>query len=79
MDNMLGEIVLLDVMGNSDACQSKIDNIAYHTGLPILESKYIGLDGLKNVLLDAVQQNQRKRAAKIKDMKIESFERKVKP
>jgi hypothetical protein len=44
-----------------------------------LESKYIGLDGLKNVLLDAVQQNQRKRAAKIKDMKIESFERKVKP
>jgi hypothetical protein len=44
---MLGEIVLLDVMGNSDACQSKIDNIAYHTGLPIWKANILALTALK--------------------------------
>ena len=59
MFSMLDGIVLLDAMGDLDAYQSKIDEIADHTGLPILERNNIGLEGLKNVLLDALDRNQR--------------------
>ncbi len=58
--SMLDGIVLLDDMGNLDEYQSKIDNIAEHTGLPILERKDIGLEGLKTVLIEALDRNQQK-------------------
>ena len=63
MFSMLDGIVLLDAMGDLDAYQSKIDEIADHTGLSILERKNISLEGLKNVLLEALDRNQRKRYA----------------
>jgi len=63
MFSMLDGIVLLDAMGDLDAYQLKIDEIADHTGLPILERKNISLEGLKNVLLEALDRNQRKRSA----------------
>ena len=62
MFSMLDGIVLLDAMGDLDAYQSKIDEIADHTGLPILERKNIGLGGLNNVLLEALDRNEQKRS-----------------
>ena len=64
MFSMLDGIVLLDAMGDLDAYQSKIDEIADHTGLPILERNNIGLEGLKNVLLEALDRNQQKCSTK---------------
>ncbi|MCF8131219.1 MAG: DUF1638 domain-containing protein [Deltaproteobacteria bacterium] len=54
MFSMLDGIVLLDTMGDLDDYQSKIDEMADHTGLPILERKDIGLGGLKRILLEAL-------------------------
>jgi hypothetical protein len=48
-------------MGDLDDYQYKIDEIVDHTGLPILDRKQIGVDGLKNVLLEALDRNRRKR------------------
>ncbi|MFH0996003.1 MAG: DUF1638 domain-containing protein [Pseudomonadota bacterium] len=63
MYSMLDGIILLDAMGDLDDYQSKIDEIVDHTGLPILDRKKIGVDGLKNVLLEALDRNRRKRTA----------------
>lgn len=63
MYNMLDGIVLLDAMGDLDDYQSGIDEMADYTGLPILERKDIGLGGLKNVLLEALDRNGQKRSA----------------
>jgi hypothetical protein len=63
MYNMLDGIVLLDAMGDLDAYQSKIDEIVDHTGLPILERKDMGLEGLKNILLEALDRNRQIHAA----------------
>lgn len=59
MFSMLDGIVLLDVMGDLDAYQTKIEDIAERTGLPILERKNIGLEGLENVLLEALERNRK--------------------
>jgi len=56
--------ILLDDMEDLDDYQSKIDYIADHTDLPILESKEVGLEGLKNILLDALDRNQHKCSVK---------------
>jgi hypothetical protein len=63
MYGMLDGIILLDAMGDLDAYQSKIDEIADYTGLPILERKDIGLEGLKSILLEALDRNRQKRSA----------------
>jgi len=63
MYNMLDGIVLLDAMGDLDAYQSKIDEIVDHTGLPILERKDMGLEGLKSILLEALDRNRQKHLA----------------
>jgi hypothetical protein len=60
--SMLDGIVLLDAMGDLDAYQSEIDEIADHTGLPILKRENIGLGGLNNVLIEALDRNQQKRS-----------------
>ena len=60
MFSMLDGIILLDSMGDLDDYQSKIDEIVDHTGLPILDRKRIGVDGLKDVLLEALDRNRRK-------------------
>ena len=63
MYGMLDGIVLLDAMGDLNDYQPRIDEMADYTGLPILERKDIGLEGLKNILLEALDQNQQKRSA----------------
>jgi len=66
MFSMLDGIVLLDAMGDLDDYQSEIDEIADHTGLPILKRENIGPGGLHNVLIEALYRNQQKRSKKSK-------------
>jgi len=63
MFSMLDGIVLLDAMGDLDEYHSDIDAIADYTGLPILERKNTGLDGLKNILIEALDRNRQKHSA----------------
>jgi Protein of unknown function (DUF1638) len=63
MYNMLDGIVLLDAMGDLDDYQAEIDEISDYTGLPILERKDMGLEGLKNILLEVLDRNGQKRSA----------------
>ena len=60
MFKMLDGILLLDALGDLDAYRDRIEAISEKTGLPILERKNIGLDGLKSVLLDALERNARR-------------------
>lgn len=57
MYSMLDGIVLLDAMGDLDDYRPEIDEMADQTGLPILDRKDIGLDGLKNILLEALDRH----------------------
>lgn len=59
MFNMLDGIVLLDALGDLDVYRDQIDAISKKTGLPILERKNVGLDGLKKVIQDALKRNAR--------------------
>ena len=63
MYGMLDGIVLLDAMGDLNDYQSRIDEMADYTRLPILERKDIGLEGLKSILLEAFDRNRQKRSA----------------
>ena len=60
MFNMLEGIVLVDALGDLDAYRDRIDAISEKTSLPILERKNIGLDGLKEVVQDALERNNRR-------------------
>jgi hypothetical protein len=46
-------IVLLDTLDTSEKCKSEIEDL--DTGLKILETKKVGLNGLKNVLQEAIE------------------------
>jgi hypothetical protein len=48
-------IVLLDTLGDAKANKEVIEKL--HTGLKILETKVIGLDNLKEVILEAIKRN----------------------
>jgi|GEM_PF-4142708 len=50
-------------MGDLGNYHSKIDYIADHTGLPILECKDISLEDLKSILLDALDRHRKKCSA----------------
>ena len=52
--------MLVDALGDLDAYRDRIDAISEKTGLPILERKNIGLDGLKEVVQDALERNNRR-------------------
>ena len=62
MYGMLDGIVLLDAMGDLNDYMSRIDEMADYTGLPILERKDIGLEGLKNIIIEALDRNREKRS-----------------
>ena len=53
--NGLKGIVFLDSLGDGEKSREEIEKMK--TGLPILEMKAIGLENLKQVLLDAMEQN----------------------
>ena len=51
---MLEGIVLLDTLGDLDDYGDEIQKISSATGLPILEKKKVGLQGLQNVIEEAI-------------------------
>ena len=53
--SMLKGIILVDSMGDLDAYKDRINQISEKTGLPVLEHKSTGLDGLKSVILKALE------------------------
>lgn len=51
-------IVLLDTLGNAEKCRQEMENL--HIGLKVLETKEVGLDKLKLVVLEAIKRNSQK-------------------
>jgi hypothetical protein len=45
-------MVLLDTLGNSEQCQRTIEKVGF--GIPILETRKIGLEGVRQVVFDAI-------------------------
>jgi hypothetical protein len=52
---MLDGLVLLDSLGNLDEFKDEIKEIVHHTGLPVLERQAVGLEGLKQVIAEAIE------------------------
>jgi hypothetical protein len=46
-------IVLLDTLGETEKCKAEIENL--QTGLKVIETKEVGLENLKLLLLEALQ------------------------
>jgi hypothetical protein len=55
MFSMLKGIILMDSMGDLDTYKDRIDQISEQTGLPVLAHKTTGLNGLKSVILKALE------------------------
>jgi hypothetical protein len=53
-------IVPLDTLGNLENYQKEISEISSFTGLPVLETKKVGLDGLRDVVSGALEKQSRK-------------------
>ena len=60
-------IVLLDTLGESDKDRAEIEKM--DTGLQILETKKIGLDKVKQVILEAMEKSCQKTAKKQQSQK----------
>ena len=52
--SMLKGIILIDTLGNLDEYEERIEEISDLTGLPIVERRKVGLDGLKSVFQEAL-------------------------
>jgi hypothetical protein len=52
---MLKGIILIDALGDLEQYRSRIEVISDRTGLPILETRKVGLFPLKNVLIEAIE------------------------
>lgn len=61
--NGLKGIILLDTLGEADKNRAEIEKM--NTGLPILETKTVGRERLKQVLLDALEKNRQKARAQL--------------
>jgi hypothetical protein len=56
MFGMLKGIILLDSLGNLEENKPEIDTFCDQTGLDILETRHVGLEGLKKVIQEAIEQ-----------------------
>lgn len=54
--SMLSGLYLLDTMGNIDDYAGVIDQISEFTGLPVVERKDIGLEGIRKTIVEAMEQ-----------------------
>ena len=59
---LLRGIALLDTLGTGEKNKEEIEKL--HTGLKILETKAIGLDKLKKLLLEVIERNKQKNKAR---------------
>ena len=53
--NMLKGIMLVDSLGDMVRHRNRIEHISDQTGLPVVEHRMVGLDGLKAVVEEALQ------------------------
>jgi hypothetical protein len=53
--SMLNGLILLDSLGNLDELKDEIDEISRRTGLPVMERREVGLEGLKQVIEEAIE------------------------
>ena len=53
--NMLKGIILIDSMDEMEKHRDWIEHFSDQTGLPVLEHRVVGLDGLKAVIEEALQ------------------------
>ena len=53
--NMLKGIMLVDSLGDMMRHRNRIEHISDQTGLPVVEHRVVGLDGLKAVVEEALQ------------------------
>ena len=53
--NMLKGIMLVDSLGDMERHRTRIEHFSDQTGLPVLEHRVVGLDGLKAVVEEALQ------------------------
>jgi hypothetical protein len=60
--SVLKGIILLDSLGNLDDYMEEIKEFSDYSGLPILEIKNIGLEGLKERILEAIKKLKEKTA-----------------
>jgi hypothetical protein len=51
-------IIILDTLGNSAELKSKVEKL--DTGLPILETKSVGCDNVKNIIQEAIERNEKR-------------------
>lgn len=54
--SILSGLYLLDTMSNLDDYAEVIQEISDYTGLPVIERKDIGLDGIQKTVLEAIEQ-----------------------
>jgi len=52
-------IILLDTLGNPKQLRAEVEKV--DTGLPILETRYVGLENVKNVINEAINKNKKKK------------------
>lgn len=52
---MLKGIILFDSLGDLSEFKEEIEEFSYYTGLPVLNKKVVGLDGLGDVILEALR------------------------
>jgi hypothetical protein len=57
MFSPLAGIILIDSLGNLSRFQDRIDEISDRTGLAVVESRAVGLSGLQQLLLEAIERN----------------------
>ena len=53
--NMLKGIMLVDSLGDMERHRNRIEHFSDQTGLPVMEHRVVGLDGLKAVVEEALQ------------------------
>jgi hypothetical protein len=52
---MLKGIILIDSLGNLNEFKDDVEEFSDHTGLPVYDKKIIGIDGLKDAILEAIK------------------------
>ena len=61
--NMLKGIIVLDSLGDMERHWNRIEHFSDQTGLPVLEHRVVGLDGLKALIEEALNKGDNDKAA----------------
>gem|GEM_PF-298383 len=61
---MLKGIILFDTLGNLKEFEGEVEEFSRRTGLPILDKKVVGLDGFRDLILEAIRKLEKTRRVK---------------